>query len=587
MFDIFKKLKWFFKLRWKSYTLAIMALVLTAIFQALNPLILGNIIDAIAQNSLTSQSLMGQLLLILLLALAIYGLRYVWRSNIFTNSTLLESIVRRQLFDHFTHMDAQFFHEYRTGDLMAHATNDLAALRFVAGGGILTFVDSIAVGGSVLFSMIFFVDWKLTLLTILPFPLLILSAQWLGKIVNRRYRGALEAFSQINDHVQESVAGIKVVKTFGEEDDYYEDFRENVDNVVEKNKKVYQVDSAYMPVIEFITALTYFLTLIIGTYFIMNGRITIGQLIAYFSYLSMMTWPLLAIGRLVNTLERGDVSYARVIDLLDYETHIEEAEDPINKPLTGKIDFQIEDFSYPGSQESSLKDVHFSLEEGKTLGIVGRTGSGKSTIFKLLQREYDDYQGQILFGGHDIKEYSLDAKAEGMGYVPQQSFLFSSTIGENIAFGNPDLSQEGIEYYAKVADIHDDIEGFSEGYETRVGERGVSLSGGQKQRISIARALAFKPNYLLLDDSLSAVDARTEETIVQNLKQEQGHKTTIISAHRLSSVMHADEIIVLDQGRIIERGQHEDLIDQDGWYKATYDEQQLAQKVDEGGGDHV
>ncbi|MGO4994111.1 ABC transporter ATP-binding protein [Jeotgalibaca porci] len=583
MFSILRKLGWFFKLRWKSYTFGVFGLIAVAILSAVTPLILGNIIDQMVNSTLTFQSLALQSGTILVFAIAMYGLRYGWRVAIFGNSTLLESILRNRLFAHFTKMDSQFFHEYRTGDLMAHATNDLAALRFVAGGGILSITDSIFIGGTTLFSMIFFVDWKLTLFTTLPFPLLIVAARYMGKAINKRYRKSLESFSQMNNRVQESVGGMKVIKTFGEEEAHYDDFAGDIENVVARNKAVYQVDSAYSPIIEGITGFTYVLTLFFGSYFISIDRISLGQLIAYFSYLSMMTWPLLAIGRVANTLERGNASYNRVTDLLSKKSSLKEAKNPIQTPVTGDIAFKVDSFTYPDGKNEVLQNAHFQLKSGNTLGIVGHTGSGKSTIFKLLLRDYDGYTGKIKYNDKDIKHYSLDAVSQGIGYVPQGTFLFSTTVRENIRFVNPQLTQEQVEYFAKLADIHDDIEQFPEGYDTEVGERGVSLSGGQKQRIAIARALATEAEFLILDDALSAVDAQTEARILENLRAIRRNESTIIATHRISSIMHADEIIVLDKGQIVERGTHTELLANEGWYSQMYEEQQLQQKVDQGG----
>ncbi len=583
MFSILRKLGWFFKLRWKSYTFGVFGLIAVAILSAVTPLILGNIIDQMVNSTLTFQSLALQSGTILVFAIAMYGLRYGWRVAIFGNSTLLESILRNRLFAHFTKMDSQFFHEYRTGDLMAHATNDLAALRFVAGGGILSITDSIFIGGTTLFSMIFFVDWKLTLFTTLPFPLLIVAARYMGKAINKRYRKSLESFSQMNNRVQESVGGMKVIKTFGEEEAHYDDFAGDIENVVARNKAVYQVDSAYSPIIEGITGLTYVLTLFFGSYFISIDRISLGQLIAYFSYLSMMTWPLLAIGRVANTLERGNASYNRVTDLLSKKSSLKEAKNPIQTPVAGDISFTVDSFTYPDGKNEVLQNAHFQLKSGNPLGIVGHTGSGKSTIFKLLLRDYDGYTGKIKYNDKDIKHYSLDAVSQGIGYVPQGTFLFSTTVRENIRFVNPQLTQEQVEYFAKLADIHDDIEQFPEGYDTEVGERGVSLSGGQKQRIAIARALATQAEFLILDDALSAVDAQTEARILENLRAIRRNESTIIATHRISSIMHADEIIVLDKGQIVERGTHTELLANEGWYSQMYEEQQLQQKVDQGG----
>src|SRR5699024_6764657 len=476
MFQIFRKLAWFFKLRCKTYTLAIGGLIACALLSAAIPLIIGNLVDEMARGSITWTSLTQQTGLLLAIGIVMYGLRYMWRSNLFGNSTLLEAIMRNRLFDHFTKMDQKFYGQYRTGDLMAHATNDLAALRFVAGGGIITLTDSLSITVVTLFSMIFIIDWQLTLFTILPFPLLIFVAQYLGKLINKYFRGSLKAFSDMNDHVQESVSGMKVIKAFGEEEEDYLDFVKETDNVVEKNKKVFRIDSAYTPVIDVITGLTYVLTIFFGTYFIQNGRITLGDLIAYLSYLGNMTWPLLAVGRLVNTMERGNASYDRVTDLLSEKASVVNDPNPVKNLEYNDLKVNINTFSYPDSDVEILSDIHFKLEEGDTLGIVGRTGSGKSSLFNLLVRNFDVESGEILIDNTPLNKIDMTELNDRVGYISQNNLLFSTTVRENIRFGRPNMTQEEVEYYAKFADVHEDILTFSDGYDTLVGERGVSLS---------------------------------------------------------------------------------------------------------------
>lgn len=580
MIDTFKKYSWFFKLRWKSYTFGVVALIICAILQVMNPKIIGTIIDHFIAGTLNWKILLFFVSLILIFSLAMYALRYGWRMALFGNSTLIESILRNRLFSFFTRMDAEFYQKYRTGDLMAHATNDLAAIRFVAADGVLTLTDAISLGGITLFSMFFFIDWKLTLFSILPLPILAFVSTYLGKMIHARYRGALQAFSSMNNHVQESVTGMKVLKTFGEEEEDFTAFQEETQKVVDKNQRVYKLKAALSPSIEIIMGLTYVIALLVGGNYVQIGRISIGDLVAFISYIGMMQWPLLAVGGLINTLERGSAAYDRVEELLEYTTSIVEKKDPYRQSLDGDINFDIQSFTYPDDVHPALAEVSFHLEKGKMLGVVGRTGSGKSTLYKLLMRDYDQYEGTITYNGIDIKDYALESLKKGIAIVPQENFLFSTTIRENIRFGNPTLSQEKVEDYARLANIHEDILEFPEGYDTKVGERGVSLSGGQKQRIAIARALAVEPECLILDDSLSAVDAQTEETILSSLKKERHNKTTIISAHRISSIMHADEIIVMEKGMMSERGTHQELIGINGWYNDMYQKQQLERKLD-------
>ncbi|MGO4936848.1 ABC transporter ATP-binding protein [Fundicoccus sp. Sow4_H7] len=585
--DIFKRLSWFFKQERKAYIIGSSLLLLVSILAAIVPMIIGTIIDGLTDRTLTGQQLFYWVLVLLAIAIAQYVMRYFWRTSIFGTSAKLEKILRQQLFIHFTKMDAVFFQENRTGDLMAHATNDLTSIRLVAGSGILTLVDSLSQGLITLLMMFVVIDWRLSLVAVLPLPLLVVLVRFNGSRIHVHFRKAQEAFSSMNDKVQESIGGMKVIKTFGEEEKDIDDFKKMTKNVVDKNQSVHFYDAIFRPAIQMIMGLSTVIGVFYGGLLVVQGEITLGLLVAFLNYVARMQWPMVAIGRLFNILERGSASYKRVEDLLRYKSNIVEFPDAITEPIDGDIEFNVTKFKYPNSDQVILSNVHFTLKQGETLGIVGKTGSGKTSIFKLLMRDYDKYDGKITFNDHSIKDYTLDSLLTNIGYVPQDNFLFSTTVRENIRFGVPEASQDRVEEIAKVTSVHEDIIGFSEGYDTLVGERGVALSGGQKQRISMARAMITDPSLLILDDSLSAIDAKTEEAILSSIKATRANKTTIISAHRISSVMHADNIIVLEDGKIAEQGNHQTLIENDGWYKQMYEKQQLALELGEGGFEHV
>nr|WP_253954420.1 MULTISPECIES: ABC transporter transmembrane domain-containing protein [Lactiplantibacillus] len=562
------------------YSAGVLGLVLTAIIGIIPPRIIGDVVDGINQRHLTARSLMIYLSIIGAAAIGQYLARYLWRNAIWGGAAGLERTLRERLFWHFMKMDATFYQKYRTGDLMAHATNDLTAVERVAGGGILQFADSIITGGTTLIAMMTLIDWRLTLIAVVPFPLLAVVSRYLGKKIHVAFRASQAAFSRLNNKAQESISGIKVIKALGQEQADVADFNQQIDETIKINRHVNVLDSLFDPAITMIIALSYGATIILGGMYVTHGIITIGNLVSFVTYLGMMVWPMFAVGMLFNTMERGNASYDRVMELLNQQSAIVDAKRGIEQRPHGDIQYQITQFNYPNDAGTSLRDVNFKLKAGQTLGIVGRVGAGKSTIMKLILREFDQYDGQITYGGHDIKQYALDSYLPAIGYVPQDSFLFSNTIRENIRFADPSVSQDVVEAVAAKSDLNGQIANMPAGYDTQVGEEGISLSGGQRQRLAIARALLINPELLILDDALSAVDAETEAEILANLKAKRADKTTIIAAHRLSSVMNADEIIVLDAGRVVERGTHTQLMAQQGWYQQMFERQQLETKVE-------
>lgn len=577
-------LRWFFSERKKQYSIGILALMIVAVLQLAPPKIIGYIVDAVASDTLTAEMLTRWMTILIVAGVLMYVLRYIWRVMIFGSSVYLAREMRERLFTHFTRMSPSFYQRRRVGDLMAHATNDINAVQQTAGTGILTLFDSLSTGGFVILMMGFSISWKLTLIALVPIPVMIFLTSYYGRLLRSRFRVAQEAFSDLNDKTQESISGIKVLKTFGQQEEDVQSFTKRSEQVVKENMRVAKVDALFDPTISGIFAISYVLSFYFGTRFILAGELSIGDLVAFTSYLGLLTWPMLAIGFLFNIVERGNASYSRIQDLLSVEAEIQDRPNAISQLPHGDIVFDVDSFTFPDDTRPSLRDLHFTLKQGETLGIIGKTGSGKTAILKLLMREFENYTGTITYGDLPITKYKKEYLRRAIGYVPQDHFLFSTTLGENIAFTNPDIGQEKIVEAAKFAQIHEEILSFEDGYETMVGERGVSLSGGQRQRVSIARALLMDPELLLLDDSLSAVDAQTEEAILRALKEQRAGKTTIITSHRLSAIQHAQKIIVMEDGVVAEIGDHETLLAKNGIYKEMYDLQQLESIVEQGGG---
>ena len=577
--SIIQKLWWFFKLEKRRYLVGIVALVLVSVLNLIPPMVMGRVIDAITSGRLTQDELLLHLFYLLLAAFGMYYLRYVWRMYILGTSYRLGQIMRSRLFEHFTKMSPAFYQNYRTGDLMAHATNDINALTRLAGGGVMSAVDASITALVTLLTMLFSISWQMTLVAILPLPFMAYATSRLGRKTHKAFGESQAAFSELNNKVQESVSGIKVTKSFGYQSDELASFQEVNDLTFQKNLQTMKYDSLFDPMVLLFVGSSYALTLLVGAFMVQAGQVTVGNLVTFISYLDMLVWPLMAIGFLFNITQRGKVSYQRIESLLSQESPVKDPESPLEGIENGRLDYAIDRFAF--EDEETLRDIHFSLEKGQTLGLVGQTGSGKTALIKLLLREYDVDQGAIYLNGHDIRDYRLADLRSLMGYVPQDQFLFASSILENICFGNPDLPFSAVEEATQLAQVYQDIQAMPEGFDTVIGEKGVSLSGGQKQRLAMSRAMILNPDILILDDSLSAVDAKTEFAIIDNLKETRRDKTTIITAHRLSAVVHADLILVMQDGRIIERGAHEDLLALDGWYAQTYQSQQLEMKGEE------
>ncbi|EGQ9233138.1 TPA: ABC transporter transmembrane domain-containing protein [Vibrio alginolyticus] len=577
---IFWQLRWYFQQKWRHYVGSILLFAVISALQLVPPKAVGIIVDGVVDNTLDTNTLILWLSGLTVLIFTIYGCRILWRIWLFGASWELGTILRNRLYRHLSTQPPRFFERYKTGDLMARGTNDVRNIVMTAGEGVLTAADSLITGIAVLIIMVTQVSWKLTVMALLPMPFLAIIIFFIVRILHQRFRVAQEAFSTMSDMTQESLNGVRMLRAFGLENQEQQRFEEVVDDTGEKNIAVARVDARFDPAIQLTIGLSFLLSVAAGAYLVDKGEITLGDLTAFTMYLGLMIWPMLAFAFLFNILERGSAAWNRLQEIFDEKPEIISGNKPIeNKPLPLKID--IDDFHWSSDLPPALTEVNIELEPGKMLGVAGPVGSGKSTLLTLLLRQHDLENGSIKFGDVEIKDALLPQWRNRFAVVNQSPFLFSKSIFENIALGNPNAEKEEVYRAAKLSCIHDDIEKFPEGYQTEVGEKGITLSGGQKQRIAIARAMLLNAQVLVLDDALSAVDGRTEHQILKNLETYYRNQALIVIAHRLTALEAADEIIVLNHGHITERGQHSALLAHKGWYAEMFEYQKLEQAMEE------
>ncbi|MEY0765744.1 MULTISPECIES: SmdA family multidrug ABC transporter permease/ATP-binding protein [Providencia] len=576
---LFSQLGWYFLSEWRRYLGAVCFLIIIAILQLVPPRIVGVVVDGISKGAMPTKQLITYVSVMLLIALVVYGLRYVWRLWLFGASYKLAVQLRQKFYRQLSLQNQEFYLKYRTGDLIARTTNDVDRVVFAAGEGVLTLVDSLVMGCAVLIMMSVEISWQLTLLALIPMPIMALVIKRYGDQLHQRFKHAQGAFSSLNNHAQESLTSIRMIKAFGLEDHQSNQFEQVATEAGRRNMHVAKVDARFDPTIFMAIGMANLLAIAGGSWMVLNDTLTLGELTSFVMYLGLMIWPMLALAWMFNIVERGSAAYSRILSLLNEPLVIQDGSHSL-QPEKGNLNVNIINFSYPETTRIALHGIRFDLKPGQFLGICGPTGAGKSTLLTLLQRQFDVTEGEILYQGLPLSEVRLNEWRARLSIVNQSPFLFSDTVAGNIALGRPNATQEEIEQAARVACVHDDILRLPEGYSTQVGERGVMLSGGQKQRISIARAILQNAEILVLDDALSAVDGQTEFTILQNLSHWRQGRTMIISAHRLSALVEADNIIVLSQGAIISRGRHEALIAQSGWYKDMYQYQQIEAALD-------
>ncbi|MDS1993456.1 ABC transporter transmembrane domain-containing protein [Vibrio parahaemolyticus] len=577
---IFWQLRWYFRQKWKHYVGSILLFAVISALQLVPPKAVGVIVDGVVDNTLETNTLIMWLLGLIVLLFTIYGCRILWRIWLFGASWELGTILRNRLYRHLSTQPPRFFERYKTGDLMARGTNDVRNIVMTAGEGVLTAADSVITGIAVLIIMVTQVSWKLTVMALLPMPFLAVIIFFIVHILHQRFRVAQEAFSSMSDMTQESLNGVRMLRAFGLENQEQQRFEDVVDDTGAKNIAVARVDARFDPAIQLTIGLSFLLSVAAGAYLVDKGEITLGDLTAFTMYLGLMIWPMLAFAFLFNILERGSAAWNRLQEIFDEQPEIIGGTQPLDdKPLP--LHIKIDAFHWSKELPPALAAVDVTLEPGKMLGIAGPVGSGKSTLLSLLLRQHDLENGTIQFGDVKIKDAILPQWRNRFAVVNQSPFLFSKSIFDNIALGNPQATKEQVYQAAKLACIHDDIKKFPDGYQTEVGEKGITLSGGQKQRIAIARAMLLNAQVLVLDDALSAVDGRTEHQILKNLETHYRDQALIVIAHRLTALEAADEIIVLNHDHVTERGKHHSLLEHQGWYAEMFQYQKLEQAMEE------
>jgi ATP-binding cassette subfamily B protein/ATP-binding cassette subfamily C protein/ATP-binding cassette subfamily B multidrug efflux pump len=572
----------FVRQHWPAYAAAAVMLTGVATLTVWIPRRVGAIIDALAAHRMTAAELWLELLTLLAVGVVIYFLRVGWRITLFKAAYQLGVMLRTRFYTRMSQQGASFYQNQRTGDLMALATNDIDAIEMVAGEAMLAGFDGTLTLLMVLGIMLLGVDWRLACIALLPFPLMGLAFWRISSHIHTASTDSLQRFSALNDHVQESLSGVRTLRALGLEERSSKQFSTLAGHAANASLTAQRWEAAYEPAVGLTLTAATALTLGLGGYLVWQDQLTIGALTSFSMYLGQLIWPMFAAGWVLSLIERGRAAWQRLQPMLDAPLAIDD-HGSIAALTPGPLQLQDVGFAYAGQTAPALSGISLRLQPGQTLGLVGPTGSGKSTLLRVLLRQVTPQSGQATWNGQALDAYTLHALRAAISWVPQESFLFSATIADNIALARPGATRGEVERAAQLADIHADILQFPDGYQTHVGEKGITLSGGQRQRVAIARALLADNGLLLLDDALSAVDTGTETRILQHLEElraRRPERSAIIASHRLSAVVNADLILVLRDGHVTETGNHDALMQRDGWYASQWRYQQLEASLD-------
>jgi len=574
--------EYFLKYKFRIF-LGLVALIITDGLQLIIPRILKYAVDGINAGEISGFLLLKFAFFILLISIFIAFFRFCWRYFVIGTSLKILELLRDRFFSHLQTLSFNFFNNTKTGELMALATNDILAVRRAVGIGLVILTDTIVLTIASLI-MMFRINMLLTFYVLIPLPLLSISTFFLGKALHVRFKNVQDAFAKLTDKVQENLSGIRVVKAFVQESYEVYNFKKYNQFFVRENMRLVKIWGGFFPLLMLLAGVSTAIVLFWGGRQVIMNIITLGDFVAFTSYLAILTWPMIGIGWVVNLLQRGSASLGRINQVLETEPKIKDLPQAlrITRPLKGTIEFSDVHFRYSKKLPYVLKSIDLKILAKEQVAIVGRTGEGKTTLVNLIARVFEPESGAVLIDGKDVKNYRLKDIRRRIGFVPQDTFLFSLSLKENIGFGNPEIPMERIIEAAKVAQIYDEIMEFPNKFDTVIGERGVSLSGGQKQRIAIARAIILNPDILILDDALSSIDTETEEKIIGKLTPIMKERTTIIITHRMSSIKNISRIIVIEAGSITEDGSHEELISHGGMYKNLYEKQMLKEKLERG-----